>query len=499
MLWSEALDYLHDRNKELADAIRQVELIGEIPVDETEVAKLAEALGMSSQYLRLYPHAFAVMLVSVARYDYDSEFWPHVSKKVGRVLKPSDQREFGEQFEGYLEREKLATFRHLIRDEGALRFLAPILAHAIVPRALVPQFMEKAIWPAIQRGDYSAEAIQQRFTTQPPAFTARPVVRFILHGGSVARDVIERSISYAVAVTRGEDDQPDLPAWFCEAIRTWVVTRPLAGRQPRLSYGHRRLTPVLKYDSVYCRVTVELPYSDGDRGERWEVGMPGTGISYTLAAWDEAWRRTSHARVAELEHPFDTLQVTLRSGDDVLMERHYAGLRKQWPAMFFDARTGRFVPSAGTVTGTEWYLLRRTDSQLTASPPGTLRVLEELGAPLGSWDGYTVERVEAPGATKLTITLPTADATWWLEGAGLAELAGGRVAGDPHPARVRAAHGPDDLGHREALPGPVLAPVTEAVRPRRGWHRPAPAGSPRRPRPPARPPGSAPARLDRRC
>jgi len=171
-----------------------VELIGEISVDEADVATLAEALGTSTLSVSLYQHAFAVMLVGVARYDYDDgEFWPHVSEKVGRVLRPSDQRKFGQQFEGYLVREKLATFRHLNRDEGALRFLAPILAHAIVPRALVPQFMEKAIWPAIQRGDYSAEAIQQRFATQPPAFTARPVVRFILHGGSVAREVIERS------------------------------------------------------------------------------------------------------------------------------------------------------------------------------------------------------------------------------------------------------------------------------------------------------------------
>lgn len=35
-------------------------------------------------------------------------------------------------------------------------------------------------------------------------------------------------------------------------------------------------------------------------------------------------------------------------------------------------------------------------------------------AALGAWDGYTLGRVEAAGATKLTVTLPTADASWWL-------------------------------------------------------------------------------------
>ena len=413
MLRREASEYLEARNRELADRVRHVELIGEISVDEAEVAKLAKALGMDLNSVFRYQHALAVMLVGVARYDYDNEFWRHVSERMGRVLNPSMQKDLGEQFEGYLTRQKLLTFRHLVRDEGALRFLAPILGHTIVPRALVPQFMEKAIWPAVLRGDHSAEAVQQRFAAQPPALTVRPIVRFVLHGGSVARDVIERSIECAVAAAQGDEEAADLPAWLQDEIRTWVLARP-GGRRPPGTPGHRRLRPVLKYDAMYGRVTVELPYSDEDRGEKWDVEIPGAGISSTLPAWDEAWRRTSSARVVEIESPFDTLRVTLQSRDQVLVERHYPGLQKQWPAMFFAPRTGRSLPSTGTVAGTEWYVLRRTDTPLVASPPGTLRVREDLGPPLGAWDGYTVERVETAGATTLRVKLPTGDATWWL-------------------------------------------------------------------------------------
>lgn len=461
MLWSEARDYLHDRNKELEDALRQVELIGEIPVDEAEVAKLAEALGMFWQSVSQYQHAFAVMLVGVARYDYDHEFWPHVSQRVGRELTAAAQGDCGKQFEGYLAREGFQTFHHLRRDESALRFVAPILGHTIVPIRLVPQFMERAIWPAVQRGDYSAEAVQQRFATQPPASTAKPIVRFILHGGGVARDVIERSITFALAVTGGEDDEAELPAWLGKAIRTWVSERRSAGAMPPRPPGHRRLTPVLKYDTLYGRVIVELPYSDEDGAETWDVRLLGTGVAHSVPAWVEAWRRTGHAREVEIDRPFDTLQVTLRNPDDVLLERHYPGLRKEWPAIFFDQKTGRALPSTGTVTGSEWYVLRRTDSPLTASPPETLHVREALGPPLGQWDGYTVERLQAAGAATLAAKLLTSSATWWLA----KEAPGPRLEAAEVPSYLAAGDAVvafEDCLPQIILPAPAASETVDA-------------------------------------
>lgn len=136
-------------------------------------------------------------------------------------LHAPEQQDIGQWFEGYLSRNGLPQFRHLV-EQGALRYLTPILAHALIPRVLVPRFLESVIWPSVEDpvgNGATGDDIQQRMARRAPVMP-RPLQRFVVHGGHAARDIIDRSILVAAAAATGEDFNPGLPDWLRKAIAT---------------------------------------------------------------------------------------------------------------------------------------------------------------------------------------------------------------------------------------------------------------------------------------
>lgn len=393
---------LDEAESHIARQISQVELLGEIAVDEPQIASLCATLGRlglgSSR--RRWPHCFATALVGIARYRYDGDaFWPHVRDAFGLgTLHAPEQQEIGQWFESYLARNGLPRFRHLV-EQGALRYLTPILAHALVPRALLPAFLESVIWPSVDDPaghGASGDDIQQRMARRAPVI-ARPLQRFVVHGGRVARDVIDRSIVVAAAASSGEEVNPGLPEWLCKAIAGWVQDRSRVGRlRPRPEQGRRWKAPILRFDPVYNRVQVELPYLD-DPDSSWEVQLPGGGVH--REPWKPAWQRVAPAASVTIERPFVALTTTLRTTDGIVGTRTFDGLTASRPCLFFEHGSGRAMGSSGFLTGSRWYVTAPTGAELIADGQA-LPPREHLGEPLGGWTGLEVSYYEASPATQ---------------------------------------------------------------------------------------------------
>ncbi|MCC6959789.1 MAG: hypothetical protein IT301_08080 [Dehalococcoidia bacterium] len=379
-----------------------MELLGEVSVDEAKIDALCVALGrvgLAGGRLR-WPHCFASALVGVARYRYDGDaFWPRLKEAFGFTsLHAPEQQDIGQWFEVYLARNRLPQFRHLV-EQGALRYLTPILAHALIPRVLVPKFLESVVWPSVEDpvgNGATGDDIQQRMARQAPVM-ARPLQRFVVHGGHTARDIIDRSILVAAGAAAGEDSDPGLPDWLRKAIVTWVQD-PSRGRRIRARVEQRRRwkSPVLRFDPVYNRVQLELPYFE-EPDSAWEVQLPG-GLVHR-EAWKPAWQRTGPTVAVTIERPFAALTAMLKTVAGIAGTRTFDGLSTARPCLFFERTSGRVTGASGFLSGARWYLVAPVGAEVVADGQA-LAPREHLGEPLGGWSGLVVGYYEAPAGTQ---------------------------------------------------------------------------------------------------
>lgn len=438
--------------------IPQVELLGEIAISEEHVASLCQTLskfGLQDSRVR-WPHCFAAGLVGIARFRYDGDaFWPHFQAGFGlRSLQAPQQQDIGQWFETYLARNRLPRFGHLV-EQGALRYLTPILAHAVVPRALVPDFLEFVVWPSVEdpdAGGATGEDIQQRMARRAPSIP-RALQRFVIHGGRVARDVIDRAIVVASMAAAGEDVDPGLPDWLREAIRTWVNQRSRAQRmRARDHRGRGWKTPILRFDPVYSQVQMDLPYVD-ERDASWEVHLP-SGRLHT-EPWKPVWQRTGAAAAVTIDGPFVTLTATLKTTSGTLGVRTFDGLTPSRPCLFFEHGSGRAVGGSGFLTGTRWYVIAPANAELLADGVPLLP-RERLGEPLGAWPGLLADYYEAPGAQVLEVKAGTSTARFRL----VEERADARLDMPRLPALL-VSNSDGFLAFETNLPTVILPPAPE--------------------------------------
>ncbi len=400
----ETLQDLDNAEQVIRQKLRSVELLGEIPVSEEHLFSMSRVLGRVGLQSRVrWPNCMAVALVGIAQYQYDGDaYWPHVKSAFGLTsLLAREQQALGRWFEDYLECNGLRRFRHLV-EEGALRYLTPILAHALIPRALVPEYMKLVVWPAVtnpSRHGASGAEIQQRLASRVPVpGMPRSLYRFIVHGGGVARDITDRALELASAAARGERPRVGLPSWLENEIVSWVEKLSLAEREHAKPETRRRaLRPLLKFDPTYCRVLVELPYPD-DASTVWEVILlPGNRKH--VEPWKEPWQRTGPATVT-IDEPFSTLSVSLQSSREKAIEGTFPGLTPDQPAMFFDSRSCQVVGSNRVVPGVGWYILAPKAAEFFADQQA-IQPSEDLGPPLGTWPDIAASYVEVPKGTQV--------------------------------------------------------------------------------------------------
>jgi hypothetical protein len=167
------LEQLVDENsyeKFIAENIKSVKLLGELPFTSSDVQRLIEIvkryikpdIDRGTEILtRYFPFSFACFLVCIGGVYYDKEkFWINLEKAIEIQLSYKSEKDWGEFFLWFLKQNRLPLFD----EEEGLRYVTPILAHSCLPNICVAEYFEKVVVPLTEKyGELVCEEIITKY------------------------------------------------------------------------------------------------------------------------------------------------------------------------------------------------------------------------------------------------------------------------------------------------------------------------------------------------
>ncbi len=385
-------------------------LIAEIGIDPALYRTTTRALkkvmsnsldAYAERLANTYPALTATYLVAHGVYQYSAgDYWS------GQAVHQMNRDLGGPAFEKAVRNLGLETFTNLLGSEKALRFITPILAHGGIPKYCLDDFFGLLL-KDLGEGSADANDLLTVWRTRKTRFQNidRPVQRFLLHGGELAVDLIDRCIdlvrehSRSGTVMSAED--AGLPSY---------VVRAFARREDKTPKGRSRPA------TTSGRPTISL---DPWTAQGPQLTLPAVDRSLQHAAWhvqaDQRSRVTAGPQTVQIPlNPAPAWGVELASLDKgVLRQTSFEGL-DPLPALFFDPDTGRLMSAAsGLRLRSVWVLApdeTRYEARDRADSSVALVEPELLPEPTGSWSGYTVRCFDLAGISSLQVTPPGADA-----------------------------------------------------------------------------------------
>lgn len=411
--------------------VRQVELLGEIPVIQEECEQLGKLLGQYIQtslkrgrtiqqiresLQRDYPAAYAVFLVGLGLYGYDEgAYWPGVSQALyGRndALDPNWTRQLGQLFEDCLDRFQLPQFP----DLGGRRYVDLILLHGGIPTYCLDDYFEKMLCPAVTKHWYAGlspeELIEEWLSRSNIIFIDKPVLRFMEYGGQIAEDFVERTRElareYAASGLILGADEVGLPERVVEKFGQWADRSACLVKSEEqeddLALGFRK--PLVCLD----------PIGEGLRLELLPQRVPATfshsRLEWTITAADQThqlpvhqhraghdWRTT--ATTFLIDWPAPVYRVELRLDGQPRRDWTFTGPTAEYPLLLFEPETSSLLRWSRSLPAQTLWLVFPTDAELMIEGQAAkIAVFPPL--PWG-WAGFKCESWDLTQASKLTI------------------------------------------------------------------------------------------------
>lgn len=341
-----------------------------------------------------YPALLVAYLVAEGIHGYTAgNFW-------GKLLIPALRGKatvLGPQFAEALATLGLDDFEELV-EEGANRYVSRILIHGGIPRYSLRDFFSLLLF-SLRTGSARAADLVAGWRSQKTRFQGidRPVERFLLRGGEVALDLLDRCIEMATEEMRTGSipsaQTLGLPEYVVQAYRSLPTAERRSARTSLIFPRPRvELDP---WDPFGPRMY--LPPIPGElQGVEWRLN-DGAGVT-TIPA------HTSRAARAALVPAF-AWTVGLWRGYEHLRELAFQAL-EDMALLLFDPDDGRLIPS-GHVLRLEsvWGLHPRSGLLLTTDREGTapLPIREEFPDPAGPWHGYVRRHYDLSGITAIFV------------------------------------------------------------------------------------------------
>lgn len=424
---------LEQFESELTEAVTTVTLMGQLGYDERDLEALRGALrplfdasvplGLRRAGAR-YPLTFALYLVLEGVYGYNGgDYWSGPYKALD--ISGNYTRDTGELFRNALREKGLPTFESL----GGHVNLAPILAHGGIPDYCLDDFFDLLDREARRETGIDVPSLMEEWASEGFRVNIdRPAQRFLLHGGDVAEEFVERCL----ALWR-EDEDPeslDLPARVLDRYERWRAARPEHGNgrrdirlgRPRLIYdpygeGVAIVLPPVVYRANRAPAAVTWRVAAGDRlrEEKTFRRLLGDEIEYA-----------PRAEVVNVLTIAPAYAVTVLADDTPLHDWKLPGPGAP-PLLAFDRATGELLPDRQRENDVEYWLSPGERVLVFprgwASKPAGARKLAELPDPGGEWGAFAFETWRVEPDARIDLSAP----------------AGSRVAfrarNDPPPAQ----------------------------------------------------------------
>ncbi|MBA2670377.1 MAG: hypothetical protein H0U67_08415, partial [Gemmatimonadetes bacterium] len=400
--------------QEIQSGLHNSRLVCELSFDEHLRERLLEAMtdlrdaglaGNGSTLRTFYPATTAAYLVVEGVFRFEAgNYWGNleVSGLNPLVLGPT--------FEAAIRRLRLETFEQITQD-GGLRFLAPILAHGGIPKYCLGDFF-RVLLEELRRGGIDAADVLSRWRASPARLAGvdKPVGRFLLYGGAVSADLLQRCIEmvrecppgteqidsarfglpdYVCAGYGGFDDQQKRIA--TAGLRS-VVPRPYVLIDPYSATGPMLLLPAAAREVA---------------GGYWTVVAGETGARY---------RVTSEDRLVPLP-PVLAWAVELYSSSGERVRSFPLGGLSGSGTLFFYCDDGRLVSDLSRLRSASVWLLSRCGE--VGQPHNGISgksLIPTEQAPLlaGAWSGFCFAAYDLTDVPRLRIGEPNADEMLWV-------------------------------------------------------------------------------------
>jgi len=400
--------HLEDWETFLRPFLSQVELLGEIPLEQPQHAELERALadfvrqyGLTEATRRLradYPAAFVTYLAFKAAFNDERGFWDKVANDVGlESAQPffHPAHHWGQTFLQIVEEHP--NLRRFAGVSG-LEYVTPIRLHGGIPAFSLPDFFRHILLPSVEKAPYDGmedraalKALLERYTAE--LFVDDVVRYFFQHGGEPAQRFFSKCRHMACLAQRGEP----LPEASELGLRPYVLQVFETFREQTAEPAARRRRPRLFFEPYTPAFRILLPpqpLSLEQAGMRYEGRLYEGGQTYARESGLRAHRRGADWMIDEiewlLEEPLASAQVGLfpEGRDEALLSYSLRLLPRsdEPPLLAFDYSSGlqrRLSPALPS--GILW-LFFPAATELRFE--GAARQVETLHPFPPPWDGW---------------------------------------------------------------------------------------------------------------
>jgi hypothetical protein len=408
--------------RQLLPYIQKVDLICEIPFDRDDLELLSDdiaffikkyGLARGTQFLvEECDVALALFLVAEGIYGYvGGDYWTGLCNRI--EMTQQYKTRWGEAFERFLHDHKMPLFEEDVKGQ---RFLKIILAHGGIPDYCLGDFFEKLLQPVVERSEMAGltaiELIQSwRSLSSAFHFIDRPVRRFMLYGGRVAEDFLDRSLEMALRACEDGVVPPaeelGLPERVVVQYKTWLENRgnaigPSSNRKVRL----RR--PVLACDPWGSGIHLRLPEQSLDidpaqGGIVWEIRSGDRSQIFLATHWHKEGCVVTEEEVVTLDQNRDSYDVCLKDGVHEEQLWTIPGMNQALRLLAFDPDTQMAVNLSGNISQNDLWVFYFEEYELLDSDGRELSVIEKLPRQPGQWHRYCGLHIELKDVSGLIV------------------------------------------------------------------------------------------------
>ena len=411
--------------KELRERLRGRRLIAEVGLDtamyERTAASMRE-LRRGSTLERIggvYPYTFVTFLAGHALFHYEA----------GGLWSSLD--EFGiDNSAGPLFKKKcrdlgLETFDELVAAENAHEYVAVIVAHGGIPTYCLGDFFELIVKDA-GRTSGTAEDLLAFWRVRKSTFQNidKPVKRFLLYGGSLATDLLDRCLEavdrFAKSGSIPNPADAGLPAHVLRALELHDIER-VRNSGPSSRF-RQALRPEIRLD----------PWSPLGPVLHLPPVPPGVGTGSWTVQSDKEFRKVDAST-------FEPSEVHLEPARSWTLEFTGPDAEEGWwafpglnntdnPVLFFDDRSGVLLPPGRAIRSDAVWVLGPAGVEFRAVDTNeAVPEVQRLPDLTGSWSGLQVTYLDLSDTSALTASFagcetqirvqPAADAPQLLDNA----------------------------------------------------------------------------------
>ena len=355
-----------------------------------------------------YPLSFALYLVLQGIFNYGGgEYWSAPGIQLGIENEYFYSSNCGQTFRHILKTFHLPSFSNV----GGHANLGPILAHGGIPNYSLGDFF-KLLNKSMGKEKIllDAETLIERWGMDPEEtffFIDVPVQRFVLHGGDVAEDFVDRCIALFIAKDDKEFAELDLPLRVVNEFKVWKENQSV----PSFSKSRIRLErPYIYMD----------PYEDGVC-----IGLPPqefpSDIGFSQLTWQikenenqvdiETDRQRTESGyefiVSEIVHASVSFQyhVILKSEQGEIRDWTLEGVGDE-SILFFDPDTCEIIrKQVWQQPGEKWIVYPNEYELLIENGQKTSALPQQHG----TWGKFTIEEWDLYAGGSLTLKSPTGE------------------------------------------------------------------------------------------